>query len=191
MSSPAPTNQQTPSFDALLGAARAGGEWAFTALFRDYQPALLRYLRGQASDLADDIASDAWLEVARGLQRFEGDADNFRAWLFTVARHRLIDERRRQTRRVATGALSDADISDVVGPETLVMEAVAGDLAARRIAALLPPDQADVILLRVVADLSVDQVAAIIGKKPGAVRVLQSRGLARLKERLSEKGVTP
>lgn len=79
----------------------------------------------------------------------------------------------------------------VDSPESAVVAASAGDDAARRIVALLPPDQAEVVLLRVVADLSVEQVARIVGKRPGTVRVLQSRGLKRLAERISEKGVTP
>ncbi len=70
-------------------------------------------------------------------------------------------------------------------PEAEVVAAAAGDDAARRIVALLPADQAEVILLRVVADLSVDQVAKIVGKRPGNVRVLQSRGLKRLSEYFS------
>lgn len=150
---------------------------------------LLRYLRGQANDIADDVASETWMAVARGIKGFEGDADEFRAWLFTVARHRLIDERRRETRRPSTAALVEtADVHS--NPETIVMDGLAGDLAAQRIVALLPADQAEVILLRVVADLSVDQVAEIVQKKPAHVRKLQSRGLKRLAERLSEKGVT-
>ncbi|MEY2398402.1 MAG: polymerase sigma-70 factor, subfamily [Actinomycetota bacterium] len=183
-----------PSFSAVIEAARAGGEWAFEVLFRDYQPALLRYLRGQAPDIADDVASETWIAVAAGLRGFEGDADDFRAWLFTIGRHRLIDERRREKRRVLTSALTTTQLLEVVGddnPETTVIDAVGGDLAAQRIVALLPADQADVILLRVVADLSVDQVAEVLGKKPGHVRTLQSRGLKRLAERISEKPVTP
>ncbi len=191
---PAPaTGLNTPSFAAVVEAARNGGDWAFDILFRHYQPPLLRYLRGQAPEVADDVASETWIAVARGLGGFEGGPDEFRAWLFTVARHRLIDERRRDTRRVQTSALTDTDITGVVAddPETIMMEGLAGDLAAQRIVGFLPPDQADVILLRVVADLSVEQVAQILGKKPGHVRVLQSRGLKRLAERLSQESVTP
>ncbi len=196
LSTPAPpVPKTTPSFSAVIDAASNGGEWAFEILFRDYQPALLRYLRGQATNAADDIASETWIAVARGLSGFHGEPDEFRAWLFTVARHRLIDERRRDKRRVQTSALTSTEVVGVVGvvgddPETAVMDAVAGDLAAARIVGFLPPDQADVILLRVVADLSVEQVADILGKKPGHIRVLQSRGLKRLAERLSHKSVT-
>ena len=193
VSTPARALPTAPSFSAVIEAASNGGEWAFEILFRDYQPPLLRYLRGQAPDIADDIASETWIAVARGLGGFGGGPDEFRAWLFTVARHRLIDERRRDSRRVQTAALSNTDIISVVGddPETVVIDGMAGDLAAQRIVGFLPADQADVILLRVVADLSVEQVAQILGKKPGHVRTLQSRGLKRLAERLSQDSVTP
>ena len=184
------TQRFTPSFSAVVEAAAAGGDWALEVLFRDYQPMLLRYLRGRASDIADDVASETWIAVARGLHQFTGDPDDFRAWLFTVARNRLIDERRRAKRRPQTTELAEAQLVDAVAPETIVMEGLAGDLAAQRIADLLPADQAEVILLRVVADFSVDHVAEILGKKPGTIRVLQSRGLKRLSERLSKDSVT-
>lgn len=175
------------SFAATLSAAQAGGEWALEALFVQYQPALLRYLRGQVGELADDVASETWLAVARGLRGFSGDADEFRAWLFTVGRHRLIDERRKAGRRpVQVSAEVTLDMPAIApSPEDAVVSSAAGDEAVQRIVALLPADQAEVILLRVVADLSVEQVAHMLGKKPGTIRVLQSRGLKRLAERLS------
>lgn len=87
---------------------------------------------------------------------------------------------------VAPGELTVEMPAVEPSPEDTVVSLTTGDEAARRIVALLPPDQAEVILLRVVADLSVEQVAAIIGKRPGTVRVLQSRGLKRLAERISK-----
>ena len=156
-------------------------------LYREYQPALLRYLRGRAGGDADDLASETWIAAAQGLTGFNGDGDGFRAWLFTIARHRLIDERRRDKRRPVTTP-ADTVTTEMPAidpsPEEQVTSATAGDEAAARIARLLPADQADVILLRVVAGLSVDEVAAIIGKKPGTIRVLQSRGLKRLQKYL-------
>jgi RNA polymerase sigma-70 factor (ECF subfamily) len=120
------------------------------------------------------------------LRGFTGDGDDFRAWLFTIARNRLIDERRKAKRRpvAAPGEATTEMPAMVPSPEVEVIAAVAGDEAARRIDSLLPADQAEVILLRVVGDLSVEQVALIVGKRPGTVRVLQSRGLKRLAERL-------
>ena len=147
----------------------------------------MRYLRGRAGASADDLASETWIAAAQGLGGFHGGGDEFRAWLFTIARHRLIDERRKDKRRPVTTSTEDATvelIADDPSPEEVVTAARAGDEAAARIANLLPADQADVILLRVVAGLSVDEVAAIMGKRPGTVRVLQSRGLKRLQKYL-------
>ena len=138
-------------FERVLAEAKAGAEWAITALYRDIQPSLLRYLRSQAPADAEDLASEVWLDVASGLDRFEGDETAFRRWLFTIARRRLIDLRRRDGRRRAV------------------------------------PDQAEVVLLRVIGGFTVDDVAAIVGKKPGAIRVLQHRGLKRLAEELARE----
>jgi RNA polymerase sigma-70 factor (ECF subfamily) len=155
-------------------------------LYAEYQPALMRYLRGRAGETADDLASETWISAARGLNGFEGGGDDFRKWLFTIARHRLIDERRKDKRRPVVASHDTTTEMPAVdpSPEEMVTVASAGDAAARRIASLLPADQADVILLRVVVGLSVEEVAAIMGKKPGTVRVLQSRGLKRLQKYL-------
>jgi RNA polymerase sigma-70 factor (ECF subfamily) len=190
----APISSSRPSaeghalnFPATLEAAQAGGEWALAELFAEYQPALLRYLRGRAPDVADDVASETWISAAQSLNRFDGDGDQFRAWLFTIARRRLIDQRRREKRRpvVTSGDDATRDLAATgPSPEEAVTAAISGDEAAQRIADLLTPDQADVILLRVVGGLSVDEVAKIMGKPAVTVRVLQSRGLKRLQKYL-------
>lgn len=125
------------------------------------------------------------MAAAASIGGFTGDGDAFRAWLFTIARNKLIDERRRAVRRPVTVA-ETVEMATVGSAETEVIAGLAGDAAAQRIVALLPADQAEVILLRVVADLSVEQVAQIVGKRAGTVRVLQSRGLKRLAERISK-----
>ena len=163
-------------FEPVLAAARTGAEWAIAALYRQHNPRLLRYLRAQAGDDAQDIASETWMDAARGLKAFDGDEDGFRGWLFTIARRRLIDHRRRQGRRSgeadATGAARSAEDAAFAGG--------LGDEAARRILAALPPELAEIVLLRVVADLDVERVAQITGRKPGTVRVMQHRALRRL-----------
>jgi RNA polymerase sigma-70 factor (ECF subfamily) len=78
------------AFGETLASAQAGGEAAFAAVFRDVQPALVRYLRVIASE-PEDVASDTWLQVLAGLGRFRGGEQEFRAWLFTIARHRATD----------------------------------------------------------------------------------------------------
>jgi RNA polymerase sigma-70 factor, ECF subfamily len=178
-------------FDAILAAARDGDEQAFAVLWRDLQPALLRYLRVIAPAACEDLAADTWLEVARGLDRFEGGEAGFRSWVFTVARHRMVDLRRREARQPVTTlppeALPERSGSDDAADAALLAISTRAALA---LIATLPPDQAEVVALRIVGGLDVAQVAAIVGKRTGTVRVLSHRGLRRLAE-LLEGGVHP
>jgi RNA polymerase sigma-70 factor (ECF subfamily) len=170
-------------FPSVLSAARAGCEWALAALYRELQPSLLRYLRGQAGSEAEDIAAEAWIHAARGLSRFEGDESAFRAWLFTIAHRRLVDFRRRSERR-----REELRPVDAFADETLAREPVAepwSDLGLDVLAAL-PPLQAEIVLLRVIGGFDSNEVARIVGKRPGTVRVLQKRALERLADVLSE-----
>jgi RNA polymerase sigma-70 factor (ECF subfamily) len=187
------------SFDGILAAAKRGDEAAFSALWCDVQPALLRYLRiatGEARGscrpsayvaTAADVAADTWGEVVQGLRRFSGDEAAFRGWIFTVARHRAIEAGRRAARRPARPVPNEA--LDWL-PADHPTAAVRGADPTRRALALiasLPPDQAEVLVLRVVAGLDVPQVAAILGKRSGTVRVLAHRGLRLLAQRLRDQ----
>jgi RNA polymerase sigma-70 factor (ECF subfamily) len=185
------------SFEAVLAAAAAGDEQAFARLWRDLQPAVLRYLRVVVGDSAEDVASETWLEVVRDFGRFHGNEDGWRAWVFTIARHRALDARKWHARQrsvpVAREALLCWEAPD--DPEGEAAEAL-GTRRALAVIAQLPHDQAEVVALRLIAGLEVDRVAAVIGKRPGTVRVLSHRGLRRLAERLragsrSRGGVTP
>jgi RNA polymerase sigma-70 factor (ECF subfamily) len=168
--------------------AANGDEAAFARLWRDNQPPLLRYLRVVAGDNQDDVASEVWLEVARGLERFRGGEGEFRAWLFTVARRRLIDLRRYHARRpvVLTGDPGDLDRRAGDDTPAAALENMSTD-AALELIATLPREQAEIIVLRIIACLDVAQVAELVGKKPGAVRVAAHRGLRTLAGRLSAK----
>jgi RNA polymerase sigma-70 factor (ECF subfamily) len=170
--------------DDTLAAARQGAAWAVTALYREIHPRLLRYLRAREPRMADDLASEVWVCVASGLTGFEGSEEGFRAWVFTIARRRLIDARRHALRH-PTEALEGCDTGVRAGPEDPQDVAVAtlgAQAAVDRITSLLTPDQADVVLLRILGGLSVGQVADILGKERSAVRVLQHRALRRLAE---------
>jgi RNA polymerase sigma-70 factor, ECF subfamily len=179
-------------FGPVVAAARTGAEWALAALYREFHPGLLRYLRAQEENDGEDLAAETWLDVAGGLDRFQGDEWAFRRWLFTIARRRLIDHRRRRDRTPYSGAGLDA-LSARPGrddTEGSVLATEDTEIALARIAAL-PRDQGEVILLRVLARLDVADVAEILGKKPGAVRVLQHRALRRLAEQFArERAVT-
>jgi RNA polymerase sigma-70 factor, ECF subfamily len=179
-------------FGPVVAAARTGAEWALAALYREFHPGLLRYLRAQEPNDGEDLVAETWLDAAAGLDRFRGDEWAFRRWLFSIARRRLIDHRRRRERSPCSGVGFDA-LGGRPAPddtEGAVLAAADTEAALERIAAL-PPDQGEVILLRVLAGLDVADVAEILGKKPGAVRVLQHRALRRLAGQLArERPVT-
>jgi RNA polymerase sigma-70 factor (ECF subfamily) len=163
-------------FESVLASAQQAEQWALGRLYETLQPSMLAYLRSQDAD-AEDIAADAWIDVARGLHRFDGGEADFRRWVFTIARRRLIDARRARSRAR----------TEPVPPETLDsptadagFDAFDADSAAKTIVAVLPDAQAQVVLLRVLAGFSVEETAAILRKRQGAVRALQHRALRRL-----------
>ena len=178
-----------PDFPDVLGAAARGDEEAFGRLWHDLQPRLLRYFGVISRAAAEDLASETWLGVVRGLDRFQGNEPAFRAWVFTIARHEVLDWRRRAARRPAP----DQPVNGLVewaAPDDPAADAVEGFSTRAALAELatLPPDQAEAIMLRVVAGLGVDRVAEIMDRRPGTVRVLTHRGLRRLADRLGGDG---
>jgi RNA polymerase sigma-70 factor, ECF subfamily len=178
-------------FAALLSAAQEGSEEAFSQLWRDANPALLRYLRVVSPETAEDVAAETWVNVIRGLTAFRGDEQAWRAWLFTTARRRAIDEGRRRSRR-PEAPLNDVPVAlfpATVDTADVVLEHLSTQSALELLAGL-PPLQAEVILLRVVAGLDTEAVAKLVGRNPGAVRVAAHRGLRRLAHILAEAGVT-
>ncbi len=169
-------------FSALVTQAQRGDSDAFRALYRDVQPRILRYLRALVGDDAEDIASETWLNVARDLNGFEGDDDNFRGWVTTIARHRALDHKRSASRRVHTIPVPAEELIGLAASDdtaTRAIDAVATNNALRLIASL-PPDQAEAVLLRVVVGLQATTVAEVLGKRPGAVRTAAYRGLRAL-----------
>ena len=178
-------------FDAVLTAAQQGDEQAVTTLYRDLRPRLAGYLRARESRAADDIEGEVWLAVAQGLARFSGGQDAFRAWVFSIAHRRLADYRRTAARRgtvpVPTEELERPSDND---PEALALEHLSTTEATAFVNETLSGDQAEVVLLRVIGGLEVEQVAELLGKRPGTVRVLQHRALRRLHAELVKGRVT-
>ncbi|MFD5334838.1 RNA polymerase sigma factor [Streptomyces hawaiiensis] len=183
------------AYDGELGAAVAraqqGDEAAFAVAYRFVQPGLLGYLRGLVGDDAEDVASDAWLEIARDLGRFRGDGAGFRGWTATIARHRALDHLRRQRVRPRPSAL-EQDVLDLPGPQSThdqALEAISTEHALDLVRGL-PRDQAEAVLLRVVVGLDGPAAARVLGKRPGAVRTAAHRGLKRLAGQLGAASVT-
>jgi len=164
-------------------------------LWRHLQPAVLRYFQVAAREAAEDLAADTWLSVIRRLQQFRGDERAFRAWVFTVARHRAIDWHRQAARR-PTNLVPVEQLAERPAPDDPATQVLEGQStrAALALVAELPADQAEVVALRVLGGLGVAEVASIVGKRQGAVRVLAHRGLRRLAQQLQSaelaRGVT-
>ena len=183
-------------FAGVLAAAQRGNEEAFARLWRDANPPLLRYLSVVSSGDQDDVASETWASVVRGLSRFQGDENRWRAWLFATARRRAVDDGRRRA-RVRDRAVGHACDLDELGPDARAADpvdlVVAHQAVAEVLAAIrrLPPLQAEVIMLRLVADLPSDVVAELVGSTPGAVRVAAHRCLRRIAQELAVVNVTP
>ena len=175
-------------FDRVIEAARDGSRSALAALYEDLQPAVLAYLRARHRAEAEDLASEVWVSVAAGLVRFRGDESGFRGWVFTIARRRLVDARRRTARRPSEPVPDDvlSQFSGGGDPQDEVLGRVEYEEVLAHLATL-PADQQDVVLLRVVAGLTVEEVGVALGKRAGTVRVLQHRALRRLAAILGER----
>lgn len=170
------------SFDDVLLAARAGAEWAWSRIYADLAPTVTGYLRAHGAAEPEDLTGEVFLQVVRGLGRFTGDERDFRSWVFTIVHRRLLDDRRSRSRRP----------SDPVAPEDLEARAGAGgdverealgrlgEARVRAALAQLPTDQRSVLLLRILGDMTVEEVARAVGKRTGAVKALQRRALRRL-----------
>jgi RNA polymerase sigma-70 factor (ECF subfamily) len=177
-------------FESVITAASQGAEWAWERLVGELDGKLRGYVRRLGGSDVDDLVGETWLHVARGLSRFSGDEASFRSWVFMIAHHRIVDERRRFSRRPVEHV--DETVLDEAGPTARSAESEAveriDDIALQRILDRLRPDQREVIVLRFVADFGVTEIARIVGKTPGAVRALQRRALKRLKRILGPSG---
>lgn len=177
-------------FTGVLDGARRNAPAAWNELYAWLAPGVAGYLRMLGAREVDDLTCDVLLAVFRRIDAFEGSEANFRSWVFTVAHSRLIDERRRRARRPDTVPLESAHESATgTAAEAVAMQALeVSNIEA--VCALLPPDQRAVVLLRIIAELSVDQVAEVLGKSPGAVKQLQRRGFESARQLFVRQGVT-
>lgn len=177
-------------WESLLAAAQSGAEWAWDRIYRELAPKVRGYLVSLGAKEPDDLLGEVWLQIARNINSFTGEEAGFRSWVFMIAHHRMIDEYRRRERSPRetvhdevrddwAGTVESAEESALTRFE---MSNVLGHMDQ------LTDEQREVLTLRVIADLTVDQVAEIVGKRPGAVKALQRRALRALRKRL-EQGV--
>ena len=177
------------ALDDAVAAMQAGDEAAFRCVYREVQPPLLRYLTVLVGVTdAEDVASEAWGQAFRDLDRFEGDADGFRGWITTIARNRALDHLRHASRRPTSGEPVDemVDLRDEVDVEADTLGRVQSE-AAIALIATLPRDQAEAVMLRAVLGFDAPTAGRILGKRAGAVRVAAHRGLRNLEKKLSDE----
>jgi RNA polymerase sigma-70 factor (ECF subfamily) len=181
----------TESFRSVLAAARsAGAPWAYERLFREYAPLVAAFVRGRISVDIEDITSDVFAAVFERLATFDGSSERqFLAWIFTIARNKIVDVHRRDTSR-PWAELYDVDIRDLPGgnTETEAVERLTTREVLELISAL-PQRQRDVVVLRILRDLSIAKVAEIMGTTEGAVKQLQHRATAELRRLLRDQEV--
>jgi RNA polymerase sigma factor (sigma-70 family) len=171
-------------FDEVLAAAQQGEHWAMEVLYTRFHPAVLAFCMARVPGDGEDLASEVFVAVAESLRRFEGDEPSFRSWLFTIAYRTVRASWRSAGRRGPAVVLEDADLMPGGDCEDDALTRL-GTREALDLIRRLPEAQAEVLALRLLADLPAEEVATIVGRRPGAVRALQLRGLRRLAREIS------
>jgi len=169
-----------------IEAAKNGAEWAWESIYKDFAGPVTGYLRSRGASDPDDLSSEVFFQVARDIHRFEGDESNFRSWLFVIAHRRLVDDRRASSRRVDT---VDEDSREIESEGGDVEDEVMEHLALTRVEDLLQTlteDQRNVLALRIIGDLTLEETADVMSKRVGAIKALQRRALQSIKRQLEE-----
>ena len=192
MSSPHPSlaNPRDHDFDTRLRAAKSGAEWAWAAIYRDLAGPVAGYLANRGAAEPDDLTSETFLQIARNISTFEGNESAFRSWVFVIAHRRLIDSRRARQRRPETITLADPTGGGEGGD---VEEEALNRLTTVELQAAfekLSESQSDVLALRIIGQLTLEETASVLGKRVGAVKAAQRRGLLALSQHLDLDGVT-
>ena len=173
-------------FDGVLAAARTGAEWAWRKLYQSVAPAVLGYLRAQRAPEHEDLTAEVFVQVVRSLGSFDGDEPAFRSWVLVIAHRKLIDDSRYRRRRPSEPAATETIEANC--PFGNVEEDALSGLSRQEVGRLLgelTPEQRDVLLLRILGDLTVPEVARAMSKRPGAIEALQRRALSRLRKKLT------
>ena len=173
-----------------LAGARDGSSGAFERIYDELAPPVASYLRWNGVADVDGLTNEVMANVHRGVGSFKGDWPAFRSWVFTIAHHRLVDDQRASRRRPVVVAEISETHAAVRNVEDDALSAL-GDERVAGLLATLSSDQRDVLLLRVVADLPLEEVAEALNKSIGAVKSLQHRALAALRRHLALEQTEP
>lgn len=178
------------NFESTLGAAKMGADWAWAAFYRDLAGPLTGYLASRGAREPEDLASETFLQAARNIHSFNGNEGAFRSWVFVIAHRRLIDARRATSRRPELVPLAEESIGHPGGD--VEQEALDGLITAEMKSAFekLTEDQRDVLTLRIIGNLTVKETAEVVGKRVGAIKAIQRRGLIALRSHLDMESVT-
>lgn len=169
-------------FVRVIAAAKTGAEWAWAAIYRDLAGPVTAYLAARGASEPDDLASEAFLQATRDIASFEGDESGFRSWLFVIAHRRLVDSWRAAGRRPQSSMTMD-DVPEPQGGNT-EEEALERLVTSELLSAFqkLTDDQRDVLALRIIGNLSLEETAKVLDRGVGAVKSLQRRALLALQE---------
>jgi RNA polymerase sigma-70 factor (ECF subfamily) len=177
-------------FGSILAAAKRGEDAAWALIYADLSGPVTGYLRTRGAIDADDLASETFLHVARNIHSFAGDEGSFRSWVFVIAHRRLQDSRRTATRRPRLAYTSEVDSPQVGGD---VEDEAIGALSSawvEEVLGNLTEGQQDVLALRVVADLSLEETARVLDKRVGAVKAMQRRALNEVRSMIADGRVS-
>lgn len=171
----------------MLERARAGSDVAFEVIFHELAPVVAGYLRLNGAREVDELTNEVFAQVHRGLKGFAGDWGGFRSWVFTIAHHRMVDSARRAKRRPLEAYGDVAEEASTGDVEREALDALSEE-HLHELLGVLSPDQRQVLLLRIVADLPLEEAAVTLGKTVGAVKSLQHRALAALRRAMEQEG---
>jgi RNA polymerase sigma factor (sigma-70 family) len=176
--------------DPLVERAKRGDAVAWNELYRSLAPAVAGYFGLRGARDPDDLTSETFVAVFRNIGTFRGSIEAFRSWVFVIAHRRLIDDRRARGRRPESRSLADVSLQarDDVESDAAAVMSVAD---VKALCGRLAVDQADVLILRILGDLTIEQIAEVMGKSPGAVKQLQRRGLDGLRRLTKSQQAVP
>ena len=175
-----------PDFPQVIGAAQEGAEWAWAKLYHSVAPQVAGFARAKGAADPEDVVAEVFHDVARNIHGFTGSEANFRSWIFTIAYNRLVDQWRKNARR------KEEPRPEPTAARSAEHEALHSATDGPAFAALdhLTESQRTVMLLRTVADLSLDEVAQVMGTNTNSVKALQHRAVVQLRKHLEQQPVT-